>query len=283
MPRPENARRAPARAFVVSSLSLILGLMAAPAAALVVDFEDLGASLPPSSFVQDTPFSSQGVAFDNLFTDFGGGFSSWAGFAYANVQDVTTPGFVNQYAAYTLAPTTTGNTHAVGFVDTFVPFFPRITFASDVQVQTVKVTNSTYAALSMRDGDAFAKKFGGVSGSDPDFFRLTIEGFDAASSSTGTVDFLLADYRFADDAQDYIVSAFTAVDLTSLGTVRSLAFTLDSSDVGPFGLNTPLYFALDDLTVVPGSEVVVPEPGAAVVFSLGLVVLGVRVRRGVRG
>jgi hypothetical protein len=282
MPRPENARRAPARAFVVSSLSLILWLMAAPAAALVVDFEDVGASLPSGSFVRDTPFSSQGVAFDNLFTDFGGGFSTWAGFAYSNVQDVTTPGFVNQYAAYTLPPATMGNTHAVGFVDTFVPFLPRITFSSDVQAETVKVTNATYAALSMRDGDAFAKKFGGASGSDPDFFRLTIEGFDAASRSTGTIDFLLADYRFADDAQDYIVSAFTEVDLTSLGTVRSLAFTLDSSDVGPFGLNTPLYFALDDLVVVTESGVAAPEPGAGLLYAVGLVALGLRLRREVR-
>ncbi len=283
MPRPQNARRAAARAFLVPFLSLILCLMAGPAAALIVDFEDVGASLAPGSFVRDTPFTSQGVAFDNLFTDFGGGFSSWAGFAYSNVQDVTTPGFVNQYAAFTLGPAATANTHAVGFVDTFVPFLPRITFSSDVQAQAVEVTNTTYAALSMRDGDAFAKKFGGASGSDPDFFRLTIEGFDGAGSSTGSVDFLLADYRFADDSLDYIVSSFTEVDLTGLGTVRSLAFTLDSSDVGSFGLNTPLYFALDDLTVVAGSQVAVPEPGAAVVFSLGLVVLGARLRREVRG
>ena len=46
------------------------------------------------------------------------------------------------------------------------------------------------------------------------------------------------------------------VDLSGLGTVAALEFELASSDNGPFGMNTPSYFALDDLMFVP-------EPGDA--------------------
>ena len=103
---------------------------------------------------------------------------------------------------------------------------------------------STYAALSMRDGDAFAKKFGGPTGNDPDFFRVTVRGFDALGTLTGSVEFFLADYRFTNNAQDYIVSQWTTLSLTPLGNAAKLTFALDSTDNGPFGMNTPAYFAL---------------------------------------
>ncbi|MBM4092135.1 MAG: DUF4465 domain-containing protein, partial [Planctomycetes bacterium] len=112
-------------------------------------------------------------------------------------------------------------------------------------------TNTTYAALSMRDGDSFSKKFGGELGSDPDWFLLKISGLNAGGGVTGTVDFYLADYRFADNRQDFIVDTWTWVDLSSLGEVSSLKFDLSSSDTGDWGMNTPAFFAMDDLVSAP--------------------------------
>jgi hypothetical protein len=214
-----NARRS-----FVSRLAAVAILFAGQhALAVSADFEDVGAALAPGSAVNDSfGFSSGGAGFNNQFTDFGGGFSTWAGFAYSNVQNSVMPGFANQFAAYRPEAPLEAGTYAVGFVDSFVPFHPRISFANDVQAVSVKVANTTYAALSMRDGDAFAKKFGGPGGSDPDFFRLTIQGFDAANAATGTVELFLADYRFADNALDTILGGFKTVDLSSLGTVRAL-------------------------------------------------------------
>ncbi len=253
--------------------ALAIAMPSGPARAVTVDFEDLGATLPPNSAVNDSSgFTSQGVAFNNQFTDFGGGFSTWAGFAWSNVDDAVTPGFGNQFAAYQPGAAAAGGTYAVGAVDSFVPFLPRITFAQDIQALSVRVANTTYAALSMRDGDAFAKQFGGPTRSDPDFFRLQIEGLDAAGDSTGTVEFFLADYRFEEDGLDDIVDAFTTVSLASLGTVRAIEFSLTSSDVGAFGMNTPAYFAIDDL-------VAVPEPRALLLAGLGIVGLGIWRRR----
>jgi hypothetical protein len=145
---------------------------------------------------------------------------------------------------------------------------------------SIQVTNTTTAALSMRDGDGFAKKFGGTSGNDPDFFVLHVAGKNAANQATGTVDFYLADYRFSNNTQDYIVSQWTAVDLSTLGPdTAALSFSLDSSDVGMFGMNTPAYFAADNLVTTP-----VPEP--ATVGLVAAAVLGgwhvARRRRAVR-
>ena len=84
------------------------------------------------------------------------------------------------------------------------------------------------------------------------------------------VDFYLADYRYADSSQDYIISAWEYIDLSSLGSVDELSFSLSSSDNGSFGMNTPNYFAIDNIGVVP-------EPSAyamiAGFLALGLVVI----------
>jgi hypothetical protein len=126
----------------------------------------------------------------------------------------------------------------------------------------------------MRDGDPFAKQFGGASGSDPDYLALTIHGLDGDGVETGSVVFHLADYRFADDGLDYIVTGWTFVDLSGLGPVAALDFSLESSDASFGFLNTPAYFAIDDL-------VVVPEPSTGLLLALGLATL--RRRRAPRG
>ena len=89
------------RPFALVSFVFAVALSPQATAAFTVDFEDVGASLPPGTAVNDSQgFTSGGVGFNNTFTDFGGGFSTWAGFAYSNVRDSMTPGYGNQYAAW---------------------------------------------------------------------------------------------------------------------------------------------------------------------------------------
>jgi hypothetical protein len=58
----------------------------------------------------------------------------------------------------------------------------------------------------------------------------------------------LADYRFSDNSQDYILDTWLNVDLTNFSfPVRQIAFRLESSDNGAWGMNTPSYFALDNV------------------------------------
>ena len=125
---------------------------------------------------------------------------------------------------------------------------PTITLDKAQTISAVHITNTNYAYYSMLDGDGFAKKFGGPTGADEDWFLLTITGKDAGGNPTGTVAFYLADFRFVDNADDYIIKDWTLVELSSLGEVESLEFGLSSSDGGQgMAMNTPAYFAIDSV------------------------------------
>jgi hypothetical protein len=200
-------------------------------------------------------FASGNASFNN---NYNATYYSWDGWAYSNRTDNANGGFdPNTYQLHGEYTSITGSgknstNYAVGYVAAGGP--PTITFTSDVSVQGAYFTNTAYEVPSVHDGiPGFSKKFGGASGSDPDWFLLTVTGKDSGGATLGAVDMYLADYRSTDNFQDYIVQDWTWLDLTSLGAnVRSLEFRLSSSDTDPvWGMNTPAYFAMDTLTVTP--------------------------------
>lgn len=235
---------------LASFLSLFV-LTAAMANAGVTDFEDL--SLSTDSYWNGSDgsggFTSGGASFNNLYDDTYGPY--WEGFAYSNMTDTQTRGFGNQYSAITGVGVNSSSNFAVSYTAGFYGTIPTVTFPEPITVSGAYVTNTTYAFWTIIEGGAFSKKFGGDSGDDPDWFKLTITGRDAASNPMGTIDFCLADYRFDDNTKDFIVGQWTWVDLGGLGDVKSLEFTLSSSDMGDFGMNTPAYFAMDHLNGFP--------------------------------
>jgi hypothetical protein len=131
-------------------------------------------------------------------------------------------------------------------------------------VSGLYVTNNNYTYYSMLNGDLYSKKFGGTNGNDPDFLLLTITGKDSDGNVTGAVEFYLADFRFEENSRDYIASTWWFVDLTSLGAVKSLEFSLRSSDNGVFGMNTPAYFAIDNIILEPMSNPAGPYTEAGI-------------------
>ncbi len=231
-------------------------------ASVVVDFEDL--TLPPGSFYNGSDdaggFTSRGAFFNNSFADFGGGFVAWSGWSYSNVTDNSTPGYGNQYSAITSAGAMGSGNYAVAFAS--APGEARIELPASTFPESLLVTNTTYAYLSMLHGDQFARRFGGLTGDDPDYFLLTITGLDSTGGPVGSVDVYLADYRFENNAGDYLLDAWTTVDLSTLHGATVLSFGLESTDVGEFGINTPAYFAIDNL-------VVVPEPTSLILIGVG--------------
>lgn len=178
------------------------------------------------------------------------------GFAYSNKTDNTNPGYSNLYSAFTGGGYGGSANYAVA---TGSNVGIKLTGSEAGKlVRGLYMTNTTYAALSMKDGDQFAKKFGGEAGNDPDWFKVTITGYRNGVSTRNNVEVYLADYRFDDNSKDYIVDYWKWVDLTPLGMVDSIAFSMASSDVGEFGMNTPAFFAIDnfnDLRFAPTVDV----------------------------
>jgi hypothetical protein len=211
---------------------------------ITVDFENL--TLGNNSYWNGSDgtgdFTSGVATLQNYYNQ---DYYSWEGFAYSNQNNVTTEGYGNQYSVYDA--NNNGNKFAV--------FYPPFIGASAIvfnkkqllKVESIKICNNTYPALSMLKGDAFSKKFGGETGNDNDFFKLTIYGLDENGHEKSNIEFYLADYRFSDNSKDYIVNKWTTVDLTSLGAVNQLTFKFQSSDNGDWGMNTPAYVCLDDI------------------------------------
>jgi hypothetical protein len=181
------------------------------------------------------------------------------GIAISRWNDMTTAGYTNQCSVY-YSDAITGkggykgsNTFAVatgyndpimmGDIRSSVSFLNGTMGTNNECVfDYFYVTNSTYAALSMKNGGYPAKAF--TSG---DWFKLVIEGFNKSGTSTGKVEFYLADFRTS--ASPGIITEWTKVDLSPLGSVTTIKFDLQSSDVGDWGMNTPAYFCFDNLAI----------------------------------
>ena len=169
----------------------------------------------------------------------------WGGFTASNHTDLNQSGLSAQYTAATGAgydgTTQYGVAYCMG-VQTDV-------YASDGQAHTVTgcyVTNNLWAYQNMHDGDATATPFGGTTGNDPDWFKLTATGKNANGQTIGTAEFYLADYRFANNDEDYIINTWEWFDLTSLGAVHTISFSLSSSKNNSGGMITPAYFCIEN-------------------------------------
>ncbi|MCW5923439.1 MAG: DUF4465 domain-containing protein [Saprospiraceae bacterium] len=249
---------------LLTSVALLLAFGAH--AQTVAGFENF--NLPPNTFVNNAGAAGAFTSADiELPNNYNAQWMSWDGWAISNRTDSTTPGFLNESSAAAGKGANGSATYAVSYV--FGASIMRLTgAAAGGKVLGLYVTNNTYAYFSMKDGDAFAKKFGGITGNDPDFFLLTVKKYLNGQLGTDSVNFYLADYRFANNAQDYIVKDWVWLDLGSLGKADSLQFTLSSSDVGAFGMNTPAYLCVDDVTTegVLSQDDVVPNTLSLDVF-----------------
>jgi len=212
-----------------------------------VDFESL--SVPAAGYWNGSDakgsFTATNMKFSNEYNP---AWKSWNGFSYSEKNDVTTAGFENEFSV--IDPANKTNNFAVFYPaftgDLFAQFVPN----GDFLIKSIDLCNSTYAGLTLKNGNAFCKKFGGSTGTDPDWFKVTISGYDHSNNKVGTKEVYLADYRSSETAKDYIVTKWTTVDLSSLGKVNKITFAFTSSDTGAYGINTPAYVCLDNIKYV---------------------------------
>lgn len=174
--------------------------------------------------------------FDNYtssYKTFGGGFT------YTNKTDIKTSGYANNSAI------TKGGVKSANYLTASTNIYTPAAFCfvsnMNYNIKGMYVTNSTYAYLSIKDGDNYARKF--VAN---DWFKLTAIGLDSTGKETGRADFYLADYR---DGKSVLVDKWTWFDLSALGKVAKVKFEMSSTDNGQYGMNTPAYFCIDGITI----------------------------------
>lgn len=249
--------------------ALTSALLITQAQAAIVTFDDL--TLATNS-VYDPQVSSQfisgGLTFEHVYE-----YSCcWAGFTYSNKTDTSTAGFANDRSAITGDGAGAGEDNYAVFTNAY-SVATTLQFAQSTQVNSVDLTNTTYAYLAMANGDdgnpsPIVK--GAFQDADPanniaaDYFRLTINGLDTAGNTLSSTVFSLAE-------GSNVLSTWSTVDLSGLGAVNGLSFDFASSDSAAGFVNTPSYFAIDNI-----SYQVVPVPAAAYLFFSGLVALASR-------
>ena len=228
-------------------LIILLLSVSSISAQSVADFENY--ILTPESYLKDASpesgFTSGHVFLPNEYTD-AGSFDFWSGWVVSNLTDTISQGFLNEGSTFAGS----GNNGSENFAVCYAGFPVNMHFTiEDAYPRHMYISNTSYAALSMRFGDSIAKKFGGTDGSDPDSLVVSIHAWDDGMLKEDSINVVLADFRFEDNSLDYILKDWIKVDLSNLGSVDSLRFTMYSSDTGDFGINTPAYFCVDDIQV----------------------------------
>ena len=214
-----------------------------------------------------TYFEVQNFMFSHLpsMNSYGG--KSWEGFTVARVASDTlnafgcmakggvagvgTPYLVGYYSEYYT------RTNENGDPSSNMILFNDGNTGNTYDAVGVYVCNNSNTYHSILNGDSYAKKF-----AQGDTLVLKIHALDEnweIDDSKQDVVVYLADYRSSNESEWKVNTQWEWVDLSVLGNVSGLAFTMASSDVSYGYMNTPAYFCLDKLTVREGATVALPD------------------------
>lgn len=115
----------------------------------------------------------------------------------------------------------------------------------------VYVNLTTWPYYTVVDGSPYARAF-----RNGDKLMLYVHGV-AADESEKVVEVEMASYT---NGCLSICRGWKYVDLTSLGAVNQIWYSMSSTDSGAYGDNTPTFFALDKLSVTPADEGGIDSP-----------------------
>ncbi|MBR6947042.1 MAG: DUF4465 domain-containing protein, partial [Muribaculaceae bacterium] len=104
----------------------------------------------------------------------------------------------------------------------------------------VYVCNHPWPYYGCEHGDGFGNPF-----AEGDYFELIAHGVAADGTET-TVSMNLVEFT---NGELLAANDWTFFDLSSLGEVVSVYFTMNSTDVGAYGMNTAAYFCMDKFQV----------------------------------
>ncbi len=169
----------------------------------------------------------------------------WGGFTASNRTNLNQTGLDAQYTAVTGCGYDGSTQYAVAYtmgVQTDV-------YATDGQLHTVTgcyVTNNLWTYQDILQGGYGEQPYGGPTGNDPDWFKVTATGKNASGQTVGALDFYLADFRFVNNEEDYVLNTWEWFDLSPLGNVATISFSLSSSRDSGYNMITPAYFCMDN-------------------------------------
>ena len=237
---------------------------------LLIDFE----SQPPRDPTLGGNFWVGNPGFTVENTTFLGG--TYQGFVISSSTITGTGGYFysQQFAASSAAAEISAEANAgagggIGGGQFAVGYSPgsTINIPAGYRPESVFATNTATVAwlLSNPDPNGFASPL--VNNGQE--FSVLFTGWSqvgGGGTQLGSVKFVLGSY--STDTRT-IVTDWTEVDLTGLGAASSISLTFASYDEGEYGINTPMYVALDNLTLAP-----VPEPSGIVLLACGGAIVG---------
>jgi hypothetical protein len=170
----------------------------------------------------------------NLYTSAYGTSDYWSGFAISNRTATT-------FEAATLTPdqynNITGKAHNGKNFCVITTYGEKISLGSGVVIKSLYFTNSAYTVNSILNGDNYS----GAKFDATDWFKCTLTG-EKADGTTVTKDIDLAkDGGYVNDWQ--------LLDLSDMGAITSLSFGFSGSRSNDYGVLTPAYICIDDVTV----------------------------------
>jgi len=210
-------------------------------------------NMPQNSFYNGSNNAGGFLMMHSFFpNNYNSNWDSWNGWALSTMNDQETKDFSNQYSAMNpinsepyLVSFGSRNEIINPIYDPEIQYDLRGGFKLIVSdYWDFYINNTVYGYYAMKEGGQFNKKFGGESGNDPDFFRLLIHKIGNQNERLHSDTIYLADYRFENNEDDYIVKDWIPYNVTKNKDAYKLEFELQSSDTGQFGMNNPAYFAM---------------------------------------
>lgn len=170
-------------------------------------------------------------------------FDYWGGFVLSTKCDTDMANgiFANQYSVYNAAAAS-GDTFMLYYYDSYNDPCD-ILFNKGVALQSVKLNVTTYTYASIMDEaiNDFANAFG-----DGDFLKVIFTPLNDKGSVAGSgVECYVVDFR---DGKRFVADNWQEFNLFGLTGAYGVRVVVETSDVGDYGANTPLYICMDDLT-----------------------------------
>ena len=170
----------------------------------------------------------------SLYTSAYGTSDFWSGFAISSRTATT-------FDAATLTPdqynNVIGKAHSGKNFCVITTYGEKISLGSGVVIKSLYFTNSAYTVNSILNGDNYS----GDKFAANDWFKCTLIG-EKADGTTVSKDIDLAkDGGYVNDWQ--------LLDLSDMGAITSLSFDFSGSRSNDWGVLTPAYICIDDVTV----------------------------------